>query len=89
MNLPLLVNTSMPISSEERSEVEVDTTSSACHAAGSSASTANEKGAHHRPKIIHSKTLDQRQIKRKKGGEKRERARKKERERERKRKKRK
>ena len=52
VNLPLLVNTSMPISSEERSEVEVDTTSSACHAAGSSASTANEKGAHHRPTLL-------------------------------------
>ena len=52
VNLPLLVNTSMPISSEERSEVEADTTSSASDAAGSSASTANEKGAHHRPTLL-------------------------------------
>ena len=88
VNLPLLVNTSMPISSEERSEVEADTTSSACHAAGSSASTANEKGAHHRPKIIHSRTLDYRKRKERKEGKRgRERERKREKEREREKKK--
>ena len=83
VNLPLLVNTSMPISSEERSEVEVDTTSSACHAAGSSASTANEKGAHHRPKIILKNARSEKK-KRKEGkrGRERERKRKKEKEKE-------